>query len=215
MLPEDFHIELLKSDSTEIYICRFAPFDPENYLDYLTGDEQERMYSFVHPARRMEFAATRILRHQVFGYAHIHYDPHGAPFIEGEGFISISHSRNAVGLAVNRDFRVGLDLECPRHNIVSISPKFLSIEEPGYFDTRDPLVLTKIWSAKETLYKLAGRKKIHFKTELLLSMDEDGSWIGRIVNPDCDILVKLNIFELNDLIVSLNATPIVEVIRNI
>lgn len=214
MLPEGFHIELLQLGETRLYLARYSNFEPSTYLDYLTSDEYERFQNFGHFARQQEFVATRLLRHSVFGFSHIHYDAHGAPYIEQEGFISISHCGNTVALALNPDYKIGLDLEMERSNILTLSSKFLSEREKIAFDVNDPKVVTKIWSAKEALYKLAGRKRIHFKTELLLDLDHDGAWTGRIENPDSFMLVKLNIFEVDDLIVSINCAPLVEEKRN-
>lgn len=214
MLPEGFHIELLHVKETRLYLARYSHFEPRDFLDYLTAEECERLQNFSHPARQQEFVATRLLRHAVFGFSHIHYDAHGAPYIQEEGFISISHCRNAVALAVNPTYKIGLDLERERSNILQLSSKFLSEAEKIIFDAQDPRIVTKIWSAKEAMYKLAGRKKIHFKTELLLDLDNEGKWVGRIENPDSLLFVKLDIFEVDDLIVSINCTPLVEEKRN-
>ena len=212
---EGFVFSEITLGSTHLHFCRYEEFSPFDYVQYLSDREKERMMSFKHIRRQQEYAATRILRHRVFGFQHIHYDPNGAPYIEDEGFISISHCPNLVGLAINKDYKVGLDLEAPRSNILDIRSKFLSKTEPNYFDITNKLEVTKIWSAKEALYKLAGRKKIHFKSELLLSKDKNGQWEGQIVNPHSDIFVKLNIFEHQGVIVSINKAPIVEKQRNI
>ena len=214
MVPEGFYIEIFNSTKSEIYLARYSPFDPFEFTDLLTESEIERMNSFKHPKRQLEFAATRILRHQLFGTSHIHYDQFGAPYIENEGFISISHCEGAVGIAICPEYKIGLDLEKPRPNIRELSSKFLSSDEKNHFDVESAVELTKIWSAKEALYKLAGRKEIHFKTELLLSKTSNGEWLGTIVNPDNLIYVKLNIFEANDLFITYNCAPIVEEAKN-
>ncbi len=206
-----FEIDL---GETNLHLCAYDEFEPTDFTEYLTEEENARMLSFGSISRRREFVAARILRHRIFGFQHIHYDKNGAPYIKGTGFISISHSRNMVGLAINPNYKIGLDLESPRDNVLDIMPKFISKDEPLFFDTANPSVVTKIWSAKEALYKLAGRKKIHFKTELLLSVDKNGDWLGRIVNPENDILVKLNIFEHEGTVISINKAPVVEESRN-
>lgn len=214
MLPEGFHIDQFSSGDAQIYLAHYSPFEPFEFTDLLTELEVERMQGFKHPQRRMEFSATRILRHQLFGAAHIHYDEHGAPSIEDEGYISISHCEGAVGLALCPAYKIGLDLEKPRPNIAQLAPKFLSAHEKTVFDIDSSLELTKIWSAKEALYKLAGRKQIHFKTELLLDKDHSGAWLGTIVNPDGYIYVKLNIFEVDNLFITHNCAAIVEEAKN-
>jgi 4'-phosphopantetheinyl transferase len=184
-------------------------------LECLTSDEQARMLSFGHKGRQQEFVATRVLRQLIIGLEHIHYDENGAPYIVGHGFLSISHSKNLVGLAINADYKVGLDLETPRDNILDIAPKFLSQRESTRFDPTSKAEITKVWSCKEALYKLAGRKKIIFKNELLLDKDDLNNWTGQIVNHDHDLFVKLDIFDHNKTVVSINSEAVDRIDRNI
>lgn len=211
----EFNFEELTVHGTQINLCSYGDFDPSDYMKYLTDVEKQRLLSFKHIRRRREFMATRILRHRTVGYQHIHYDSNGAPYIEDEGFISISHSTNQVGLAINKDYKVGLDLESIRPNVRTLMHKFLSENEKVQFNTNDIIEVCKIWSAKEALYKLAGRKKIHFKSELLLDRESDTFWNGTIINEDHDISVKLNIFEYNNTIISINTEAIAEHYRDI
>ena len=100
----------------------------------MTDIETERFFSFKNINRRREFVATRILRHQLFGFQHMHYDSLGAPYIPNEGFISVSHSKNLIGIAVNEEYKVGLDLESHRKNILDLKAKFLSENELTQFN---------------------------------------------------------------------------------
>ena len=203
-----FKYSQISSGTTVIHLLEYADFNPLDHVDKLTENEVERLQSFGHERRKMEFVATRLLRHDLFGFEHIHYDIHGAPYIEKEGFISISHSKNMVGIAVNPDYQVGLDLEPHRGNILELAHKFLSENEKIKFDCEDPIVLTKIWSAKEALYKLAGRKKIIFATELILDIDADGNWIGTIDNFDHKLQVNLDIFDEHQTIITINSSAV-------
>ena len=106
-----FRQEIIQINCIFIHLLSFEEFDPITYLDQLTDQEKDRFFSFGHDKRRREFAATRILRHRVFGFKHIHYDQFGAPYIEDEGYISISHAHGIVGIALCKDFSIGLDLE--------------------------------------------------------------------------------------------------------
>ena len=212
MIP--FKFEEIQINQSTIYTCSFESFSPLDYSNYLSSTEQEQLFSFKSESRRMEYVASRILRHRIFGFQHIRYNQNGAPYIEGKGFISISHCHNIAGIAINKDFKVGLDLEAPRENIHELKHKFLSEHEKQVFDTTNKLEVTKIWSAKEALYKMAGRKKIIFSTELLLDKDQDGNWSGTIINDDHDLSVKLNIFEHEGIIFSINKEQIVKLKRN-
>ena len=208
-----FKRETIQLGATCIYTVRYPEFDPEKYLHVLTPDELTRYNSFGHLKRKREFIATRALRHKLFGNEHIHYTAEGAPYIHRDTFISISHSANVVAIAENNQFPVGLDLEAIRPDIQRLMRKFLSDDELQFFDCEDAALVTSIWSAKETLYKLAGRKQILFSTELHISKDGD-QWKGRIVNPDHELWVNLDIFERNGIIYTLNSSRVEYVKRD-
>lgn len=210
-----FNYDAFENGSTTIHLYSYGTFDPMEFIDKLTAEEKERLFLFKHINRRREFVATRVLRHQLFGFEHIHYDVNGAPYIDSEGFISVSHTKNTVGIAINPNFKIGLDLELMRSNILELSHKFLSENEIATFDITDAKVVTKIWSAKEALYKLSGRKCIIFAKDLLLSKETEEMWIGNIRNPGELLEVKLNIFERNDLIISINTNEIEQVEQNL
>ena len=183
----------------------YKAFIPSDYLDNLTDQERERYFSFNNINRQCEFVATRILRHRLFGFEHIHYDEHGAPYIENEGFISISHAPGVVGIALCKDFKIGLDLEPKRNKAKKLFPKFLSNNEIAELDVESEDEMTTAWSLKEVLYKLAGRKQIIFKTDLLIDKVAANHWSGTIINPDEKIKVELTTFVRNDLIICVSS----------
>lgn len=199
-----FKQETLQIGSVNIHLLYYDAFEPGDYLEYLTEQETERYFSFKHIKRKMEFVATRILRHRLFGFTHIHYNEVGAPYIEDEGFISISHAKGVVGIAFSKEFSIGLDLEKIDPRMVRLSPKFLSTLESETLDTTCPIEMTKVWSGKEALYKMAGRKGIIFSTELYLSPLSENLWTGRICNEEIVLHTEISIFTIEDLVVSIN-----------
>ncbi|MFN5912100.1 MAG: 4'-phosphopantetheinyl transferase family protein [Bacteroidota bacterium] len=199
-----FTQDSIQIDQVKVHLLHYQDFDSSTYLDHLTDDEKERYLSFAHPERRKQFAATRILRHRIFGFEHIHYDPSGAPYINKEGFISISHSSGVVGIALCKGFKVGLDLETIRSKAAKLSRKFLSDREISMLDSTDPVEMTKAWSVKEVLYKLAGRKGVHFRTDLLIDKVGPNQWEGQIVNPDKILRTKVCTIDHVDTILSVN-----------
>jgi len=205
-----FRQETHSVDKVYIHLLHYEAFDPNEYLDHLTEQETERYFSFSHSKRKMEFVATRILRHRIFGFTHIHYNALGAPYIEDEGFISISHAKGVVGIAFSKDFPVGLDLEKIDHRLLKLSPKFLSIQEAESLDTSSAIEMTKVWSGKEVLYKIAGRKGILFSAELHLSSIENNRWNGRIHSGDKILHTEISIFTLDDVVVSVNINALQE-----
>ncbi|GAB5418354.1 MAG: hypothetical protein Crog4KO_15420 [Crocinitomicaceae bacterium] len=203
----DFHRGQIIKGNTRIHTLQYSEFNPEAYLHVLTPEELERYKGFRHIKRQREFIATRSLRHTLYGFEHIHYTAEGAPFIQKDTYISISHSKNLIAIAENHEFPIGLDLEAVRHDIQRVMHKFLSDDELELFDCNDPSLVTSIWSAKETLYKLAGRKQIIFIDELQITKDGD-QWKGRIKNPGHDLLVNLDIFEIDGIIFTLNTSKV-------
>jgi len=204
----DFIIDKIVFNDTLIYTLSFSDFETLNYLDHLTVQEIERFKAFSHEKRKREFVATRILRHSIFGFKHIHYNAVGAPYIEGEGFISISHAENLVGIAVNPFYQIGLDLELIQGKAFRVQSKFLSESERSSFDTSNHQTMTACWSAKETLFKLAGRKKIDFKKDLQLYYKEENLWFGKIINPEGIFSLDLQIIKYNNYIITFNSSPI-------
>ena len=199
-IQENIHLKKI-----ELHLMHYTAFIPSDYLDNLTDQERERYFSFNNINRQCEFVATRILRHRLFGFEHIHYDEHGAPYIENEGFISISHAPGVVGIALCKDFKIGLDLEPKRNKAKKLFPKFLSKNEIEELDVESEDEMTSAWSLKEVLYKLAGRKQIIFKTDLLIEKVAPNHWSGTIINPDKKIKVELTTFVRNDLIICVSS----------
>jgi 4'-phosphopantetheinyl transferase len=205
----DFIHNQIEAFGSTLYFLEYGIFDPQDYMDQLTTLEKEQFFKFNHPKRQREFVATRILRHSIFGFKHIHYNAIGAPYIYDAGFISISHSDNLIGIAVNEGFQIGFDLENNSDKAKRIHSKFLNQKERIIFDTEDELEMTKCWSAKETLYKLAGRNFIDFKDEILLDKNNSNELTGRIINPEETLEVTLHDFTYKNQIVTLNKLPVV------
>jgi 4'-phosphopantetheinyl transferase len=151
----------------------------DTYFDSLTAPELVRFGTIHHPARRLEFAASRHLRTELFGKHTIHYSEIGAPFLEEQGFISLSHTHGLVGLAHSRAHKVGLDIESIREKAVALHTKFIHPSERECFDTSDAFDMSLLWSFKETLFKLAGRKAVHFSSDLVVRK-EDGRFYGTV-----------------------------------
>ena len=200
-----FTQEIIQFKNIDLHLMHFNAFSPADYLEQLTEQEKERFFSFTNVNRQREFVATRILRHRLFGFQHIHYDEHGAPYIENEGYISISHAPGVVGIALCKEFKIGLDLEPKRNKAKKLFPKFLSKNEIAELNVESEDEMTTAWSLKEVLYKLAGRKQIIFKTDLLIEKVAANHWSGTIINPDKKIKVEITTFVRNDLIICVSS----------
>lgn len=203
-----FHTETIKYGPVEVHLLYYERFEMSEHLHNLLPKEQQRIEVFGNDLRKREYIATRVLRTMIFGNEPILYSPIGAPYINEEGFISISHAQQVVGLAFCKDFPIGLDLEPIRDKVLRVSRKFLSENEKIELDTNNMTEMIKVWSGKEALYKLAGRKGIIFAKELLLKKKTDLLWSGEINFPDVLKKVELTIDEKNDFVISINASPV-------
>ena len=175
------------------------------YFDDLTLSEKKRLEEIHHPAKKNEFLASRALRTELFGMKEIRYNEIGAPFIENEGFLSISHTDNLVGIACSPSFRVGLDLELIREKAAATSRRFIHDSERQYFDPNDARDMSLLWSFKETLYKLAGRKGIHFITDLIVERSGD-KWYGVIRLDGTVRRYELSVFNFRHYLVTCNTS---------
>jgi len=205
---KDFTQDKIVLDDIIVYLIFFNDFNPNNYLHLLSEIEQSRLKGFGHISRKREFVATRILKHHLFGYKKIEYTAHGAPYIKGEGYISISHSKGCCAIALCEEFKIGLDLEGQSNKAQMLFHKFLNEHELTFLKTHDEQLMTAAWSCKESLYKLAGRKQLIFKEDLLLLNKNKNNWKAKICNPDATIYVNLTTIVKDKLIITINTSPI-------
>ncbi len=206
-MPYQLHELPLQNGS--IHLLEYSEsFRAEDFLHTLTESEKERYFAFKHEKRRQEFVATRFLRHQLYGYEEIKYRDHGAPYLENAGFISISHARNLVGIATNPAYAIGFDMEEIHTKILRLTHKFLNGDELQIFDKEDCEQMITCWSYKETLYKLAGRKLIDFKKDLLLLEKRDTGCRAKIINPDEVVNAELQALRFKEYIITINAEEV-------
>lgn len=106
-----------------------------------------------HDRRDSERAAVMELLREAFGAdVKLLHDTCGRPSVEGfPHFISISHSRDEVAVAVSQSVAVGIDVESWREALLSTAHKWLTPQEMSHMHT--PLDYLKAWTAKEAIFK--------------------------------------------------------------
>ncbi|WP_075341878.1 4'-phosphopantetheinyl transferase family protein [Tenacibaculum agarivorans] len=131
----------------------------------LTSQSTKRVNAMKSELHQRGFLSVRHLLQEV-GYTDhdLFYDEFGKPHLKDGTHISITHSFNFSGLIVSKDKKVGIDIEKRRDKIVKIAHKFTPIEAYKSIANHDALVskLTIVWGAKESLYKIYGKKKLLF-----------------------------------------------------
>lgn len=201
----EFHIFNKQHYSYNIYLCSYPEFEITQYVSLLNQEEKLRFESFKSENRKREYLATRILIQKYFPGQHIKYSAIGAPYLNAQNtYISISHGKNMVAIMASEEHLVGIDLEYLSEKAQRLKEKFLNVEEQKLFTDIPSHDYTKLWSIKETLYKLAERKKIDFRKDLLILSYQDQVYSCKINNPDSSKFSRIRIFEFNKHIISHN-----------
>ncbi|MEW6469284.1 MAG: 4'-phosphopantetheinyl transferase superfamily protein [Bacteroidota bacterium] len=155
-------------------------------LAELADEDRAFLRQLGYRPRRLQWMASRILLRSLTGSTalKIAYDDFGKPFLRDSALrISISHSHGRVGLIASGQ-ETGLDIEQVREKIYRIRMKFMSeaeLKNIGAAAAHEQL--TAYWCAKESLYKLYGKKELHFREHILIDDFEyrgSGTLTGRI-----------------------------------
>ena len=139
--------------------------------------------------RQAQWLAGRVLVQQLLAaagapLAQLRNDETGRPFLRGPGpqpAVSLSHSGEWVAaLLAAPGTALGIDVEAVRDKAQRLAPKFLNAAELAVIEQAKTATETLpaelgahyslLWSAKETLYKLAGQRGIIFRDNLLLDL---------------------------------------------
>lgn len=160
------HKTLTVNDTSKVLIWKIEESFEDLSKDIeLTKSSSERVNNMKSDLHRRGFLSVRQLLKEV-GYtdADLVYDEYGKPHLKDGNFISITHSFTFSGIIISSKKPVGIDIEKQRDKIVKIAHKFTPIEEYKSIANHDALVskLTIVWGAKESLYKIYGKKKLLF-----------------------------------------------------
>ncbi len=196
-------ISIINLNAVSIYLMEIDFSHFETYKSSLNETEKSRLNSIKHPEKKLEFAASRYLKHDLFGEANIEYDSTGAPEIKDVGFISLSHCSSHVVLATCAEHLIGVDIEEVREKAVHLAPKFMTQDESLFFDSKDQKDMSTLWSLKECLYKLSDRKKLIFKEDILVSKRRD-QFVGTIKKTTGIYEYELHVENFKNILITFN-----------
>ncbi len=116
-----------------------------------------------------QIIAHLVIKHLTGEVKEIMHHPNGAPYIkcrEGE-FISISHSRKSIAVAISKK-PIGIDIEEIDRKQYSLHKRFTTPNEQLWIEgsNNKQLISAIIWSAKEAIYKLANIEGLLFESEI-------------------------------------------------
>ncbi len=154
-------------------------------LDYFKLDEYD---SNLIKAKKNELvreqflAVRRTLQLEDPSYK-IRYDESGKPYINSDLNISISHSNLMAGIVFSGFNQTAIDIEDKESKIINIQNKFLNESEKLKDEYQSDVdYLTKIWTAKESIYKALGIKGISFSDNIVIKNIQKNKGHGYYIN---------------------------------
>lgn len=162
-----------KIDSSSALAIKIIESQEEEALDFLSFREKLSFANISHPEKRKEWATARMAMRDALEVLHVPYpgffkDEHGkSQVMNGNGFVSLSHTEGLAGAIFHRDTPVGIDMDFIREKILKIGFRFLDKSELEFLD-KDPLHYTMAWSAKESIFKCQGKRGVSFRDNILL-----------------------------------------------
>jgi 4'-phosphopantetheinyl transferase len=142
----------------------------ESFVTVASENEKAEALKFKNPGRKTEWIACRLLIYNLLNKAiDIEYDSNRKPFmVDHHWKISISHTRGMVCVIVSKN-DAGIDIELISDRVLKIEDRFLSPSEKENISSNERLLQVLInWSAKETIYKVYGKKGVDFKQNIFI-----------------------------------------------
>ena len=174
--------------------------------------------SFSYEARKKEWLVARIVFEELTEKkgVRIIYDEHRKPFLENsKQCISISHSHSVLAVII-ADNETGIDIELVKPAVEKVKKKYMSNSELNSLQKENQVEqLTVYWCAKESLYKLYGKKELTFKENLTIeSFQYSGNGIIKGWIKNTSIKKAFNL-EYEKLIIGSNSYMLTYVINQV
>jgi len=142
--------------------------------------------------RKLEILAVRALLKEMCGNVKLCYNKFGAPVLDNNKKISISHSKQLVAIIIS-ELKSGIDTEIISKRILKIKDKFISTNDNINESQED---LTIAWSTKECIFKWHQKGNLNFKDDILIkSIDHSTKTIE--VSFDKNLFI-LNFLKINN-----------------
>ena len=157
---------------------------------HLNDYDIRRLNTFKNLNRKMESLSVRaLLQQMVRPDARIVYNEQSRkPYLDDNSYnISITHSHKYTAILLNKEKKVGIDIEYMTHNIERVAHKFINDRE---VITDNPQVhhehIYVHWCAKEAVYKICDKEEdINFQEDLRIipfKLDTQGNIICILSN---------------------------------
>ena len=176
-------------DEIHLFVWKITETLNELKINYdLEADYLLLANEIVNEIKRVEFLVSRIaiksacLENNI-KFDSINKDEHGKPFLQNSDWqMSVSHTKDFVWVVLRKFKPLGIDIEKPQTKMFKVLNRLCSSTELELIGDKVGQA-SIIWSAKEALYKLYGKRKVDFKENLLIEKKEN-DYVGKIKMPD-------------------------------
>lgn len=158
--------KIIVSSRSQLYIW-FITESVDELLSAFDGQTSGEYLRWRSPVHQKQFLAKSLLLKYLHLDKKLEYLPSGKPVLSNQDYISVSHSGKRVAVAVSSQ-EIGLDMEAAHPKLLKIAPKFVHPSEKKIFNTQKIEDLQYLWTAKESIYKLAGQKGLRFQQDIIL-----------------------------------------------
>lgn len=162
-----------KIDSSSALAVKIIEPHEDQHLDFLSFREKLSYANISHPEKKKEWATARLAIYDALEALQVPYpgffkDEHGkSQSMNGQGFVSLTHTPGFAGAIFHREQPVGIDMDLIREKILAIGFRFLDRSELDFLE-KDPAHYTMAWSAKESIFKCQGKRGVSFRDNILL-----------------------------------------------
>lgn len=178
--------------------------------DSLSMEEKESLALIQNPKRKRELLGSLFLKNHLYPTNILLHKDSGVPYLKNnpDTKISISHSSHQLIMAF-APYNIGVDIEKISSKVCRVASKFANSKEEQLFDVTSEEEMTRLWTMKEALYKLAEGRQTDYKNKITVYR-EDTTYYGEIFLSDGEWhRTEIYTFVENDCIISFNLSPLV------
>ena len=191
--------EFIINEKTKIKLWKVMT--GELNTEELNSDEKNLLKLKKSNILREQFLATRkVLALENTDYK-ITYDINGKPSLNTNSNISISHSYEIAAIAISDNSKIGLDIQLNGNKIFNIQHKFLNPSEKlNIGENPSLIILTMIWTSKESIYKAIGLKGTSLSNNIIIDkvVEKDKTGIGYYINGTEKVKFDLKFFYIDE-----------------
>lgn len=159
----------------------------------LTAEDVASASRFQREARRAEHLSwRRIVRRELGRGVHIDYNEVGAPIVDTPNiYISVAHTTEQRVAVVIADCPVGVDIESVDRGFERVASRYITSDELALSD--HPHWGAMVWSTKEAIYKLYGRRGVDLCRDIrLVEYEADSQRAYALLDDDRRVVVEIS-----------------------